>query len=150
MTRAFLVLCTATLLLADTAAAQLIDPNRNCTYQPGSTQCVPNHPPQPPRPSGTPYEQFLALASSNGISMQEHPTYTSDYVGERARVFCNLLAAGEMMKIASAVQFPPVVRFTETARDRPKLEVFILRVAAINLCPTYYAQEQQWEGTFVR
>ena len=132
------------------AQAQLIDPNQNCVYQPGSTRCEPIRRPTAPQPSGAPFDQFASIVASRGINLRDHPTYTPDYFGQRARLYCDLLARGEMMKINQAVSSPPIVNITETPRDRPRLEVAILRVAAINFCPNYFAQEQQWEGTFAR
>jgi hypothetical protein len=137
-------------LIAGEAQAQLIDPNQNCVYQPGSTRCEPIRRPTAPQPSGAPFDQFVSIVSNSGMSLRDHPTYTPDYFGQQARLYCDLLARGEMMKINQAVSFPPIVHITETPRDRPRLEVAILRVAAINFCPNYFAQEQQWEGTFVR
>jgi hypothetical protein len=137
-------------LIAGEAQAQLIDPNQNCVYQPGSTRCEPIRRPTAPQPSGAPFDQFVSIVSNSGMSLRDHPTYTPDYFGQQARLYCDLLARGELMKINQAVSFPPIVHITETPRDRPRLEVAILRVAAINFCPNYFAQEQQWEGTFVR
>jgi hypothetical protein len=134
------------------AQAQLIDPNQRCVYRPGSTVCEPigQAPQAPPRPSGPPYGQFLQLVSSSNIDIRQHPTYSEAYFNDRARLYCGLLAGGEMMKINQEVSFPPVINFTETPRDRPRLEVAILRTAALNYCPAYWPQQQQWEGTFVR
>jgi hypothetical protein len=141
-------LCGAALIAE--AQAQLIDPNQNCVYQPGSTRCEPIRRPTAPQPSGAPFDQFVSFVSNNGISLRDHPSYTPDYFGQRARLYCDLLARGEMMKINQEVGSPPIVRFTKTPRDRPRLETLILRVAAVNFCPNYFAQEQQWDGSFGR
>jgi len=132
------------------AQAQLFDPNQRCVYRPGSTACEPVGQPQqaPPPPSAPPYQQFLQFVGN--VDMRQHPTYTESYVNNRAGVYCDLLGRGEMMKINQEVSFPPVINLTETPRDRPRLEVAILRVAALNFCRAYWPQEQQWEGTFVR
>jgi hypothetical protein len=136
---------------ADPAQAQLIDPNNHCVYQPGSTQCQPiEAPPMPGPTSATPYQQFLNLAAASGMDIGRHPTYSEAYFNDRARVFCGLLSQGELMKIVQQVTFPPVVNFTETASDRPRLEVAILRISALNYCKAYWNQEQQIEGTIMR
>jgi hypothetical protein len=134
------------------AQAQLYDPNQRCVYRPGSTACEPvGQAPQPPQPpSLPPYQQFLQLVSNSNIDIRQHPSYTEAYFSDRARLYCDLLARGEMMKINSAVSFPPVTRLTEPPRDRPRMEVAILRTAALNYCRAYWPQEQQWEANFVR
>src|SRR3954464_437243 len=96
-------------LFAGEARAQLIDPNQTCVYQPGSTRCEPIRRPTAPQPSGPPFDQFVSIASNFGISLRDHPTYTQDYFGQRARVYCDLLARGEMMKINQEVGSPPIV-----------------------------------------
>jgi len=151
----FLLTCIlaalAVLALSNTTVqAQLIDPNNRCVYQPGSTTCQPLGPAASPKPSGPPYKQFLDLAANSNIKLSQHSTYTQDYFNERSRIYCSLLQRGELMKITQEVQFPPVVHFTETTHDRPRLEVAILRIGTMNFCPTFWNQEQQWEVTFVR
>lgn len=132
------------------AKAQLIDPNNRCVYQPGSRTCEPTRAPTAPQTSGPPYEQFEAIVRNGGISLDDHPTYTSTYYGDRAQLYCSLLSQGEMNKILKEVTFPPVVHMTETPRNRSRLEVVILRVGTANACPSFWAQEQQFEATYVR
>lgn len=132
------------------ARGQLIDPNNNCVYRPGSTACEPIAKPVPPQPSGPPYAQFEALARDSNVDLRLHPTYTEQYFNERARLFCSLLAQGELMKIVREISFPPVVNWTETPRDRPRLETAILRVGALNYCKNLWSQEQQIEASITR
>src|SRR5262245_11486695 len=54
------------------ASAQLIDPNQQCVYQPGSTECSPITAPQLPAVSGTPYDQFLGLLVDWGVDQSQH------------------------------------------------------------------------------
>jgi hypothetical protein len=98
-----------------------------------------------PRPAGPPFDQFAAIASNSGISLRDHPTYTPVYFDRRARLYCDLLARGDTTKINRAVGSPPLP-IAGAPHDRPRLEVAILLVAAINFCPSYFAQGQQWEG----
>lgn len=130
--------------------AQLIDPNNNCVYQPGSTTCQPIRPPPVPQVSGPPFQQFLTLAANSGMDISQHPTYSESYFDGRSRVYCSLLSSGDLMKIVQEVQFPPVVNFTETTNDRPRLEVAILRVGTLNYCGQFWSQEQQIEGNIMR
>lgn len=143
--------CVLILTLAALPAhAQLYDPNNRCVYQPGSIACQPHGAPPMPQTSGPPYQQFLGLMGNSNVDVSQHPTYTPDYFNGRSRTYCGLLQQGEMMKLAQEVQFPPVVHMTETTKDRPKLEVGILRIGTMNFCPNFWTQEQQWEATFVR
>jgi hypothetical protein len=82
--------------------------------------------------------------------MRQHPTYSERYFNDRSGVYCNLLSAGNLMTVVREIQFPPVINFTETPRDRPRLEVAILRIGTMNYCRGYWSQEQQIEGTIVR
>jgi hypothetical protein len=133
------------------ARAQLIDPNNRCVYQPGSTVCQPlQQKPQAPPVSGPPYEQFAGIATRSGIDLRLHPTYTTDYFDSRVRLYCSMLSQGDLMKITREVTFPPVLHMTESPKDRDRLEVAILRVGTASTCPSYWAQEQQLEGTIVR
>jgi hypothetical protein len=140
------------LLVAVPTGAQLIDPNQRCVYRPGSTTCEPIGQPRqaPQAPSSPPYSQFVQIIGNSGIDLRQHATYSDGYFENRARLYCSLLARGEMVKINQEVAFPPVVNFTETPRDRPRMEMAILRVAALNYCPAYWAQEQQIEGVLMR
>lgn len=147
-----ITICAAALTAATVPAgqAQLIDPNNNCVYQPGSTRCQPLGPPPMPQTSGAPYEQFLKLVSDSGIDISQHPTYSEAYFNDRSRVYCDLLSRGELMKVVQQIQFPPVVNFTETTNDRPRLEVASLRIGTLNYCRAFWSQEQQIEGTIMR
>lgn len=138
------------LLPAPAARAQLIDPNNNCVYRPGSTACQPLGPPPMPQVSGPPYQQFLNLVSASGLNIGQHPTYSENYFNTRSRVYCDLLARGELMGVVREVQFPPVVNFFESPKDRPRLEVAILRIGTLNFCQGAWTQEQQIEGTIMR
>lgn len=135
---------------APAARGQLIDPNNNCVYRPGSTVCEPITKPAPPQPSGPPYSQFETLARDSHIDLKLHPTYTEQYFNDRARLYCSLLAQGELMKIMREITFPPVVNWTETTNDRPRLETAILRIGALNYCKEAWSQEQQIEGSITR
>jgi hypothetical protein len=100
--------------------------------------------------TGTPYQQFQSLAAASGINLQLHPTYTERYFETRARLYCELLAAGEMVKLTTEITFPPVVNFTETAADRSRLEVAIMRVGTSAYCQQLTNLERQREATNVR
>jgi hypothetical protein len=148
--RSIPVLALAALLEAHAASAQLIDPNNNCVYRPGSTTCQPlNAPPMPPV-SGPPYQQFLQLIGTRGLDIKQHPTYSERYFNDRSRLYCSLLSRGELMTIVREVQFPPVINMFETPKDRPLLEVAILRIGTLNYCQGSWTQEQQIEGTIMR
>jgi hypothetical protein len=134
----------------DVSRAQLIDPNNHCVYRPGSTICEPIRPPVAPPPSGNPCSQFLEVVENSGIDKTRHPTNSCDYFNERARAYCGLLAQGELMKVVKELQFPPVINWTETTTDRPRLEMAILRIGTQNFCADFWSQEQQIEGSVMR
>jgi hypothetical protein len=144
------ILAVAALLQATAARAQLIDPNNNCVFRPGSTTCQPLSAPPMPPVSGPPYQQFLQLISASGLDINQHPTYSERYFTDRSRVYCSLLSRGELMAIVREVQFPPVINMLETPKDRPRLEVAILRIGTLNYCQGSWTQEQQIEGTIMR
>jgi hypothetical protein len=127
-------------------SAQLFDPDNQCAYQPGSTECQPITAPQLPTVSGTPYEQFVALLMEWGINQSEHPSYTEEYFSERANIYCSLLEQQDANRILSALL--NVASIWERHEDLPTIERAILRVAAVNYCPAYYAFEQQFEATY--
>jgi hypothetical protein len=140
----------ALIALAPSAIAQLIDPNNHCVYMPGSTQCQPIQKPAPPQVSGPPYDQFLDLVRRSNINIEDHPTYSQGYFETRAQTYCELLQQGEMMKLTQEITFPPVVNWSETTNDRPRLETAILRIGTLNYCNAHWSQERQWEATFTR
>jgi hypothetical protein len=98
----------------------------------------------------SPYQRFAALAARSRIDLARHPSYTSEYFKDRADQFCVLLSEGKMTRVSEEVTFPPVLRFTETTQDRPRLETAILRVAASDICPQNASKEQDWERANVR
>lgn len=100
--------------------------------------------------SGPPYRQFVSLARASGMRLELHPTYTPAYFERRARLYCALLDAGEMVKLSSEISFPPVVNMTETTADRSRLEVAILRIGTAAYCPRRINEERQWEAANVR
>jgi hypothetical protein len=100
--------------------------------------------------SGPPYQQFISLATASGIRMDVHPSYTQQYFENRARLFCTLLGNGDMVKLSTEISFPPVINYTETTKDRSRLEVAILRVGTSSYCPQQINRERQWEATNVR
>jgi hypothetical protein len=97
--------------------------------------------------SGSPYQQFTSLAGASGIGMDAHPTYTQQYFEGRARLFCTLLGNGEMVKLEAEIKYPPVVNYSETTRDRRRLEVAMLRVGTSAYCPQHLNLERRWEAT---
>jgi hypothetical protein len=100
--------------------------------------------------SGPPYQQFISLAGSSGIRLDAHPTYTQQYFESRARLFCSLMGNGDMVQLSIETSRPPVVNYSETTRDRPRLEVAILRVGTSAYCPQHLNLERQWEAANVR
>jgi hypothetical protein len=128
------------------ASAQLIDPNNQCIYQPGSTECQPIAAPELPPVSGAPYDQFVALAEAFGVDMSQHPSYSEGYFYERANIYCSLLQQQDANRIL--IQLLNVASVWEPNGNFPKIERAILRVAALNYCPAYYADEQPFEATY--
>ena len=145
-----LLLVVCALLQVTAARSQLVDPNNNCVFRPGSTTCQPLAAPPMPPVSGPPYQQFLQLIGASGLDIKQHPTYSERYFTDRSRVYCSLLSRGELMGVVREVQFPPVINMFETPKDRPRLEVAILRIGTLNYCQGSWAQEQQIEGTIMR
>ena len=132
------------------AHAQLVDPNNKCVYQPGSTACQPFRPPVPAPATGNPYQQFMTLAQNSGIDLRLHLTYTEDYFTKRAYLFCDLLAQGAFAKVSQETSFPPVLNLREPPKDRPRLEVAIMRIGTQHFCPRNWPRQQQWEQTNIR
>jgi hypothetical protein len=93
---------------------------------------------------------FLDLVRRSNINIEDHPTYSQGYFETRAQTYCELLQQGEMMKLTQEITFPPVVNWSETTNDRPRLETAILRIGTLNYCNAHWSQERQWEATFTR
>jgi hypothetical protein len=85
--------------------------------------------------SGTPYENFRAWAEGGGIDLRAHSTYTEAYMNQRNEQFCSMLRAGDMTGLMREVSFPPVVHWTETTTDRPRLEIGIMINGTPADCP---------------
>lgn len=100
--------------------------------------------------TGPPYQQFQSLAAASGINLLLHPSYTQQYFETRARLYCGLLAAGEIVKLTTEITFPPATSLTETTADRSRLEVAIMRTGTSAYCPQFTNLEHQWEATNVR
>lgn len=84
------------------------------------------------------------------IDLSLHPTYTESYFESRANLFCGLLNNNDMTKLTEEITFPPVVNWTETPRDRPRLEAAILRIGTKAYCPGEGPQAAAWEATYER
>lgn len=102
------------------------------------------------RPDDQVYGQFQAVAGNSRIDLGKHRTYTEEYVASRAHLFCNLLAQGNMTDLTKEIAFPPVVHWTETTTDRPRLEAAILGTGPPTYCPAYTRQARQWLATYTR
>ena len=95
------------------------------------------------------YERFRGIANGSLIDMRLHPSYTEDYVKERAKLFCSLMNNSDMQKLTMEIQYPPQ-RWTETPRDRPRLETGILIAGTETYCPRNEGMVGQWRGTYER
>jgi hypothetical protein len=95
--------------------------------------------------SGTPYENFRAWAEGGGIDLRAHSTYTEAYMNQRTEQFCSMPRGGDMTGLMREVSFPPVVHWTETTRDRPRLEIGIM----INGTPADCPDQEQTMRAFV-
>jgi hypothetical protein len=93
-----------------------------------------------------PRKRFLELARASGIDLQAHPLYAEGYVQERAQFFCGLMNDGEMMKLTNAIAFPPIV-WTESPKERPRLETAILVTGTETYCPQHNGLVEQWRRT---
>lgn len=51
------------------------------------------------------YEAFEANAASDGIILSEYSGYDVEYVNGRARLFCQLMDSGEMVKLTTQLSF---------------------------------------------
>jgi hypothetical protein len=107
-------------------------------------------PPAPTTDGEVVYTRFVELATRSGIDLRDHLSYTKEYVLSRAETFCGLLAGGDMTKLTTEITFPPIQSFTETTRDRSRLEVAILQIGTDAFCPTYAPAVGQWRRTYER
>jgi hypothetical protein len=99
-----------------------------------------------PKSESSLYTRFLGLASASGIDVRPHPSYTEAYVKERAQLFCGLMNDREMVKLTSASSFPPT-RWTESPKERPRLETAILVTGTETYCPQHNGLVEQWRRT---
>ena len=97
----------------------------------------------------TMYGNFKAIASRSGLSLAEHPSYAEPYVSDRAQLYCGLMSQGNITKLTTEISFPPV-RWTESPRDRPRLEAAILMAGTPAACPANQRIADQWLRTYMR
>jgi hypothetical protein len=96
------------------------------------------------------YARFTGWLSRNGIDGAAHPSYDEAYVTSRARDYCGLLGAGELVKLSSEVTFPTQGAPSEPVRDRSRLEVLILEAGTQTYCPANEQTMEAWVQTNVR
>lgn len=51
------------------------------------------------------YEAFQSNAASEGIDLSQYSGYTVEYINERARLFCQLMDSGDMIKLNIQLSF---------------------------------------------
>jgi hypothetical protein len=95
------------------------------------------------------YSSFGAVLDRSRLSLADHPSYTEQYVASRARLFCGLMSDGNLTKLTQEITFPPV-RWTESPKDRPRLEAAILMTGTPALCPGNQQIADQWLRTNMR
>lgn len=93
------------------------------------------------------YDRFHGIV--NGIDMRLHPSYTENYVKERAKLFCGLMNNSDMQKLTTEIVYPPQ-RWTETPKDRSRLETGILIAGTETYCPQNESLVGQWRSTYER
>jgi hypothetical protein len=96
------------------------------------------------------YARFSGWLSRNGIDGSAHPSYDEAYVTSRAREYCALLGAGDLVKLSSEVTFATQGAPSEPVRDRSRMEVLILEAGTQTYCPANEQTMEAWVATNVR
>jgi hypothetical protein len=84
------------------------------------------------------YNAFESSAASNGIKLSQYSGYSVDYVNSRARLFCQLMDSGEMVKLSTQLNFGDTPGGLLSKPDTGGvLQKIIWRSATPILCPQH-------------
>jgi hypothetical protein len=84
------------------------------------------------------YNAFESSAASNGINLGKYSGYSVDYVNSRARLFCQLMDSGEMVKLSTQLNFGDTPGGLFSKPDTGGvLQKIIWRSATPILCPQH-------------
>ena len=138
----------ATLAVPLPAAAQLVDLANGCAYEASTTCETLSRPLAPLPPLGvSAYTQVGDRAFNRyGVDIGRHGSFSPDYVNNRAADYCAMLADGNFTRMMQMVSFSDAGGLFEDADGKPQLEMSILHVAALNVCPMYWAEQQGFEA----
>ncbi len=95
------------------------------------------------------YDNFKGVLDRSNLSLRQHRSYTEEYVTERAQLFCGLMSNGDITKLTQEISFPPIF-WSESAKDRPRLEAAILMAGTPAMCPANQPIANQWLHTYMR
>lgn len=96
------------------------------------------------------YDNFKDVLRRSGLLLGQHPSYTEQYVTNRARLFCGLMAEGNLTKLTQEIALPPVQSMMESPRDRPRFEAAILMAGTPAYCSNYQQTANDWLRTNMR